>query len=669
MWFLRSASLSGLYTIYKITLPFWLFLSAGIVCFVDTVDRFRALMFENMAKEPKKELKIVLQKLEDLACNQCDYTTALKQDLKKHMEVLHIIDNTRGNWTVEKRSKGGNESNNAVGKHFKCSNCDYKSPVENKLKRHFNAVHLKIKDFACWQCSFRSSYKAHLYTHMKSIHKGIFAQENKEDFDNQNNKKQETNLEPKISTMKEEIIPEFTNSTMNIKNPIKELTIVGKQSTISTLNTKKPIKELQIVLKKLKDMTCNECDYTTVLKHELSHHVKVMHNIDHERNRNCGQQIKYDHKKKYFLCEQCDYRTLYKSVLRRHIKAVHDRVKDFQCEKCNYKSSYKTKLERHVKAMHMKHKYTPVPTQKDDLKDNKKETHEDDLADNKKENHKDDFACDECNFKSPFRVGLTIHTEAVHNAEDFVTRKNIKQEMNPESTVSTMIIKKTIKEQKIKTVQDKRKMNFNSVLKVALKRHTQVVHMRLKKFTCKICKLKFNFAFNLKRHAKAVHMKIKEFSCEQCNFQSSYKSNLKNHVKSEHERSVKASAGLLRDYSATKKMHLTQVNAAHQMIKNFGCRHCDYQSKYRHGVQRHLQSSHNMDGNFDCSMREYTPMPTENDDLNDDKKENYADDIADNNKESNETSIKCKLCEFEAASKSLMIEHIMSNIMSHVSSN
>ena len=68
-------------------------------------------------------------------------------------------------------------------------------------------------------------------------------------------------------------------------------------------------------------------------------------------------------------------------------------------------------------------------------------------------------------------------------------------------------------------------------------------------------------------------------------------------------------------------------------------------------------------------MREYTTMPTQNDDLNDDKKENHEDDLADNNKEHHETSIKCKLCEFEAASKSLMIEHIMSNIMSHVSSN
>ena len=77
-----------------------------------------------------------------------------------------------------------------------------------------------------------------------------------------------------------------------------------------------------------------------------------------------------------------------------------------------------------------------------------------------------------------------------------------------------------------------------------------------------------------------------------------------------------------------------------------------------------------MDGNFECSMREYAP--TQKDDLTDynvNNKYNVEDNFVVHNQEQNETLIKCNMCEFEGTSTDIMIEHIMLNIMSHISSN
>ena len=38
-----------------------------------------------------KEVKIVLERLQDLKCNKCDYTAVLEKDLDRHEKVVHAV--------------------------------------------------------------------------------------------------------------------------------------------------------------------------------------------------------------------------------------------------------------------------------------------------------------------------------------------------------------------------------------------------------------------------------------------------------------------------------------------------------------------------------------------------------------------------------------------------
>ncbi len=107
-----------------------------------------------------------------------------------------------------------------------------------------------------------------------------------------------------------------------------------------------------------------------------------------------------------FACQECDYSTLRKSNLTQHVKTVHERIKDFACDRytqiilffksilillceiefcrCEYRSARRSNVVYHIKTVH--------------------------------ENIKD-FLCQFCNFKSARKYNVLQHTERVHKAE------------------------------------------------------------------------------------------------------------------------------------------------------------------------------------------------------------------------------------------------------------
>ena len=62
---------------------------------------------------------------EILSCNQCDYTTNIDRNLKKHVKTMHT-----------KREK-----------KFLCDQCDKRFTDIYKLKRHIKFVHEGLKPF------------------------------------------------------------------------------------------------------------------------------------------------------------------------------------------------------------------------------------------------------------------------------------------------------------------------------------------------------------------------------------------------------------------------------------------------------------------------------------------------------------------------------------------
>ena len=78
-------------------------------------------------------------------CNECDTTFKLVEQLKRHVEIVHLNI-----------------------KPFKCETCFKEWPTSGKLTRHIDTVHLNKKNYHCPICD--TSFKSELKRHMKSHH-------------------------------------------------------------------------------------------------------------------------------------------------------------------------------------------------------------------------------------------------------------------------------------------------------------------------------------------------------------------------------------------------------------------------------------------------------------------------------------------------------------------
>ena len=83
-------------------------------------------------------------------CSICDYKTALKPHLKRHIESVH-----------------------QGIKPFKCTLCEYEGSVKLSLEKHIESVHEGIKPFKCSICDFKTAFEPHLKRHIESLHQGV----------------------------------------------------------------------------------------------------------------------------------------------------------------------------------------------------------------------------------------------------------------------------------------------------------------------------------------------------------------------------------------------------------------------------------------------------------------------------------------------------------------
>ena len=57
--------------------------------------------------------------------------------------------------------------------HLNCTDCDYSSISESRLKTHVETVHQKARTHNCVQCEKSFSQKGNLNTHVKGFCKGL----------------------------------------------------------------------------------------------------------------------------------------------------------------------------------------------------------------------------------------------------------------------------------------------------------------------------------------------------------------------------------------------------------------------------------------------------------------------------------------------------------------
>ena len=69
---------------------------------------------------------------------------------------------------------------------------------------------------------------------------------------------------------------------------------------------------------------------------------------------------------------------------------------------------------------------------------------------------------------------------------------------------------------------------------ISLKRHVELVHEKIKRYVCTICKAQFGQSHNLKAHVSGVHEGAKPFECQFCDKKVSSKQLLNHHIKRLH---------------------------------------------------------------------------------------------------------------------------------------
>ena len=199
------------------------------------VDKFKMKRCGNRQKTCieccDKKIKWMKQN-KQFKCDKCDYKCCQKNNLKKHVKVIHD-----------------------KIKDIKCDKCEFICSENSKLYRHIRSVHDNIKDFECSQCDFKCSTSENLYRHIRSVHDKIKDVKcDKCDYKcyaNPTLKEHIKQVHDKIRDFKCDKCNHICSTNENLKAHIKS------------------------VHTKIKDFECDKCEYKCSQKGTLKDHIKT----------------------------------------------------------------------------------------------------------------------------------------------------------------------------------------------------------------------------------------------------------------------------------------------------------------------------------------------------------------------------------------------------------
>ena len=116
-------------------------------------------------------------KIKSHECSICDFKTKAKQNLKKHVERVHIASRYKCNicntelanrFCAEDHKK---KNHSVISKTLECKLCEKKFHQSHELKKHHLRVHTKQRPYKCQVCNKSFTHSSHLAVH-KRIHTG-----------------------------------------------------------------------------------------------------------------------------------------------------------------------------------------------------------------------------------------------------------------------------------------------------------------------------------------------------------------------------------------------------------------------------------------------------------------------------------------------------------------
>jgi len=130
--------------------------------------------------------------------------------------------------------------------------------------------------------------------------------------------------------------------------------------------------------------------------------------------------------------------------------------------------------------------------------------------------------------------------------------------------------------------------------KFSLKKHEQIVHMKIRNFSCDKCDKKFGHKVDLMDHTRTIHDKLKQFVCDLCGQALSSRQTLKTH-RLIHEASTKnINCKICNKAFRHKNTYNKHVRRVHEYdsSKSLICDFCNKSFKHEEGLKRHIKKTH-----------------------------------------------------------------------------
>lgn len=450
-------------------------------------------------------------------CEKCSKQFIRKDILKSHIKIIH--DDI---------------------KDFKCDNCGKTFGKNAHLKRHQDHVHNGTFNHKCDKCSKQFTRKDNLIRHIEFVHNRI-----KKISSNEAIAKSST-ADSKIKPESHENEKSFETHSQDV-NKMEEKMVEHEQS-----KDEPKFFDTFAQAPKTKIIQCDSCSESFKSRFNLRKHKAEVHEGD-----------------KKFKCEECPSTFGQKLHLKVHVKRKHfiysDESSDFakstrelENEPMENQIEQNEEMENEISVSHEMHVSekltevcTPISNGPETVRRIENQVSNTSSEDNENEqnaetNEEKKYKCRFCNEAFSEKSAIQKHITHMHFEDIAIVKSNKESLQNSKQELKEIEVKnmdqitndvKSI-DSKVEKSNDKycEKCQKYFRSRKNLKRHTDAVHLKIKKYKCDECAKPFAHLCNLKSHVESIHERLKKFKCNHCSKSFSQITNLKSHVECIHKK-------------------------------------------------------------------------------------------------------------------------------------
>ena len=311
----------------------------------------------------KKKVKAKSIQERRYKCEDCDFSTNQKHNLKDHVAALHegIVlyrcsvcsdYKTYHKKSVESHIKNNHKDSRATiiktelreKRKYNCEECEYSTDLLQLLKGHRDRKHNKLVRFQCSLCDYKNYSQGNTKVHINKNHNGMNANVLKIDY--------------------KKYKGDETSGYYKKRERIQNLNGLFRCSECDyTSHNENQLRDhRRSIHQKVLRFYCSECNLKSYHKISIKNHIgshtdikakilkiscqKCLNGINHKDHD--GMKAKEDK----YQCEECEYSTNWKHLLTNHKSTIHLGVVRFMCSICRYRTFYKHSVERHINGNH-----------------------------------------------------------------------------------------------------------------------------------------------------------------------------------------------------------------------------------------------------------------------------------------------------------------------------